>query len=132
MTSTPTTQPSLSCEVDEQQVAKKCCGMTCVEHSLTIEVGSHADANTPIMRSGNNACFEVDLVLEQIERNRKIVEQLSPVLKYKEIMRKRRSRAAPRRKFSIAQGYPRISRWKASSQPRIIGSGQNYYANLNW
>ncbi|VDO85552.1 unnamed protein product [Heligmosomoides polygyrus] len=86
---------------------------------------------------GRERTMDVDPVAEQIERNRRIVEQMSPVLKYKEMMRKCRSRAAPRRKFSIAQGYPRITRWKSSSstQSRVgFGGAQICPNNVapNW
>ncbi|XGW02664.1 hypothetical protein V3C99_014587, partial [Haemonchus contortus] len=61
--------------------------------------------------------FEItEQVLEAIERNNRIADQLSPVLKYMEKMKKMRSKPPPRRKFSLAQGYPWVDRWTPKTQ----------------
>lgn len=107
MTSTPTAPPPLCNEVDTEEVMRKCFGITCLEHSLTTELGSRAEAAPvsvmhfytgrhaisftllfQLIRSVNDTGFDMDAALEQIERNRKIVKQLSPVLKYKVFCRK--------------------------------------------
>ncbi|CAJ0589576.1 unnamed protein product [Cylicocyclus nassatus] len=100
-------------EADAERAARKLYGRSCTEPSVPSELlattGSPCETQASTLRDLNTASLNADPIFEQIERNRKIIEQLSPVLKYKEMMRKRRARTAPRRKFSIAQGYPRIS-----------------------
>ncbi|ETN85358.1 hypothetical protein NECAME_06446 [Necator americanus] len=130
MASVTTASQMFGCELDTESINRKCCRRACVESMGKTDLGIHGDTEVSMAGSMGNTVLEMDLILEQIERNRRIVEQLSPVLKYKEMMRKRRSRAAPRRKFSIAQGYPRITRWKGTkTEHRVSNAGQKYTTN---
>ncbi|KAJ1360424.1 hypothetical protein KIN20_019388 [Parelaphostrongylus tenuis] len=92
------------------------------ENEVPPHLGNRLDLDFSMRNDVSDAAVKIDPVLEQIERNRRIAELLSPVLKYKEMMRKCRSRAVPRRKFSIAQGYPRINRWKITTQSRGLNT----------
>ncbi|VDM79764.1 unnamed protein product, partial [Strongylus vulgaris] len=125
MASTATISQTLKFETDVEPAARKLCGITYLEQTtsakdLTAIASNCGGRNGSMLRNANATSLNADPLLEQIERNRKIIEQLSPVLKYKEMMRKRRARTAPRRKFSIAQGYPRINRWKAVAQSKSM------------
>ncbi|KAK5984414.1 hypothetical protein GCK32_014024 [Trichostrongylus colubriformis] len=90
----------------------KCTGnyapQLCFECNSSFHCDSRISGSYTMLQSDSNHVFEIsDLMREQIERNNRIADQLSPVLKYKEMMRKARSKAPPRRKYSIAQGCPR-------------------------
>ncbi|KJH53470.1 hypothetical protein DICVIV_00408 [Dictyocaulus viviparus] len=108
--------------MDSKRNCGKCTTYSRSGNELPPNLHHRFDLNFTTLRNEvGEIVMKIDPVLEQIERNRRIAERLSPVLKYKEMLRKCRSRAAPRRKFSIVQGYPRMSRWKIPSQSR----GQN-------
>ncbi|KHJ98425.1 hypothetical protein OESDEN_01588 [Oesophagostomum dentatum] len=137
MVSNAVVPPTASYELDTEHAARKCCSRIYVGQSVSSELAAGMEPvitgdKASIVKNVGGSSLLIDPVLEQIERNRKIIEQLSPVLKYKEMMRKRRARAVPRRKFSIAQGYPRISRWKGATTSKCNSSGESYSTNLNW
>ncbi|VDL83638.1 unnamed protein product [Nippostrongylus brasiliensis] len=97
-----------------------CSTWSYAEPKAISQYGGRLDAEFSARNHMSDRSIDGDPVFEQIERNRKLADQLSPVLKYKEMMKKCRSRAAPRRKFSIAQGYPRVVRWKSGPQSKSL------------
>ncbi|PAV79336.1 hypothetical protein WR25_09710 [Diploscapter pachys] len=67
-----------------------------------------------------------DSIAERIAQNERIIEKLSPIIKYKEFLRKSRAKTAQRRKFSLAKGLPERSKTAKNMKtpPQASTSGQ--------